>query len=457
MTEIDNKFAVHKPRLEHIKLDNIDKGVRSREDYKDMETLCRSIETHGLILPIAVQAVEVGYLLLAGGRRYRAHEMLGRDTIPCRVYDHEITELELRSIELEENIQREDLDWREKVNLQREIHRLQVAIYGEKTSTKPDAPGHSMQDTADMLNVSKGTVSKDIKLADAMEMFPDAPWQKCKNQSEATKLQKKLEDTFVRQDLAQKATQALGKGDDFLKKIMNSYVVGDFFEKVKEIPDGSINLVEIDPPYGIDLQKVKAQREGGMAEGLDEYNEVVDTEYPEFMMKTFKECYRVMKENSWLICWFGPEPWFELMYNMLIKSGFKTHRMCGIWVKPTGQTNSPTTRLGNAYEMFFYAYKGKATLSKPGRSNVFQYNPVNPDNKRHPTERPIGLMRDLLSTFAKENSRVLVPFAGSGSTLLAAAAEKMIPVGFDLSQGYKDRFVLHLQQAQVKAEENAGT
>ncbi len=446
----ENKFEVHKPRLEHLYLEDIDEGSRARDNYKDMDTLCASIVKHGLILPIAVQlvddpALDTSYKLMAGGRRFRAHQMLKRETVPCRIYDHEITELELRSIELEENIQREDLDWAEKVNLQREIHRLQVQIYGEKTSTKPEAPGHSMADTAEQLGVSKATVSKDIKLADAMEMFPDAPWAKCKNQSEATKLQKRLEDTIIRTDLADKATIALGKGDEAIKKLMDSFIINDFFVGAKIIPDETIDFVEIDPPYGIDLKTVKAQRDGGQAEGLDEYNEVIDTDYPEFMQKVFAECFRCMKPNSWGVCWFGPEPWFELMYSLIKAAGFKTHRMVGVWTKPSGQTNSPTTRLGNAYEMFFYFYKGKAVLSRPGSSNVFQYPPVNPDDKRHPTERPIPLMRDVLSTFVKENSRVLVPFAGSGSTLLAATAEKMIPIGFDLNQGYKDRFVLHLQ------------
>ena len=446
----NNKFEVHKPRLEHIMLIDINEGDRARENYKDMDELVQSIQKHGLIHPIALQLtddpeLDTSYKLIAGGRRFRAHQMMTRETVPARIYDHDLTELELRSIELEENIRREDLDWKEKVNLQREIHRLQVEIYGEKTSTNPDAPGHSMADTAELLGVSKGTVSKDIKLAEAMQMFPAAPWEKCKNQSEASKLQKRLEDTIIRTDLAEKATRALGAGDAGKKKLMDAYIIKDFFEGVKAIDNETIDFVEIDPPYGIDLKTVKAQREGGQAEGLDEYNEVIDTDYPEFLMKTFEESYRVMKPNSWGICWFGPEPWFELIHSLIKNAGFKTHRMCGIWVKPAGQTNAPTVRLGNAYEMFFYFQKGKANLSKPGSSNVFQYKPVNPDDKRHPTERPIELTRDILSTFVKENSRVLVPFAGSGSTLLAAAAEKMIAIGFDLNQGYKDRYVLHLQ------------
>jgi DNA modification methylase len=51
-------------------------------------------------------------------------------------------------------------------------------------------------------------------------------------------------------------------------------------------------------------------------------------------------------------------------------------------------------------------------------------------------------MSDLLTTFGVEGSRVLVPFAGSGNSLLAASMNKMIPLGFDLTQAYKDSYVL---------------
>jgi site-specific DNA-methyltransferase (adenine-specific) len=118
--------------------------------------------------------------------------------------------------------------------------------------------------------------------------------------------------------------------------------------------------------------------------------------------------------------------------------------MCGIWTKPSGQSMSPETRLANAYEMFFYAWKGTPVLNRMGRSNIFNTPPVPAQQKTHPTERPIELMKELYDTFAFPGSRILIPFLGSGNGILAAHELKMEALGFELSKGYRDSFLVKL-------------
>jgi DNA modification methylase len=55
-------------------------------------------------------------------------------------------------------------------------------------------------------------------------------------------------------------------------------------------------------------------------------------------------------------------------------------------------------------------------------------------------------MQKIMETFAFPNSKVLVPFAGSGVSLLAAHSLKMHPVGYDLSQQYKDSYILKVME-----------
>lgn len=429
-----------------IPISSIDLGDRARKDYKGVEELAKSIQTNGLIHPIAVTALDNNrYKLVAGGRRLRAHELNEETEILCRVYYGTMSDLELRSIELEENIQREDLSWQEKAFLEREIHRLQVSIHGEKVSKKPDAPGHSMADTAKLLGVSRGKVSQDVALADAMETFPEAPWDKCKTANDAQKLKRRMETVIQNDVLASAAQKTIGSGNKKLAVLADAYVVGDFFKNVAKMPSEYYDMVEMDPPYGIDL-KVQKSKRGIGAEGLSEYNEVPAEEYMDFLAKAFTECYRVLKPNGYIVCWFGPDPWFEIIASIMEGAGFKVPRIPGLWIKPNGQTNSPTTRLASCYEMFFYGSKGTPTLAKPGNKNVFAFDPVLPDKKRHPTERPIPMIKSVLETFAKPNSRILVPFAGSGATLIAAAEVNMHAVGFDLEKSYKDKYILHLQE-----------
>jgi len=440
-------------KLDTIATSSINIGERRREDYGDMEELARSIKEKELINPIAIYSEngEPPFLLAAGGRRFFACVSLGMEEIPCRIYDHPLSELELREIELEENIRRKDLDFMEEVRLSRDIRDIREALQGKKLSTSPDAPGSSLRDVAASLGRSHASMSADIKLADTMDTFPEAGWDKCKNKAEAMKIVNRIEEGIVRTEISRRARDI--EGDSTVRKMMDSYIVGDFFEQVKKIPEGTFDVVEIDPPYGIDLPGKKLHSGGGSSGGDkfkinygSSYNEIDKRHYTKFLKRTMKELYRVMNNHSWLICWFGPDPWFESIYQIITRAGFKTRRLTGKWTKPGGQTNHPDIYLANCVEEFYYAYKGDAVinLNKRGRSNVFDFTPLHPSKKIHPTERPRELTTELLSVFGFEGARVYVPFCGSGNTLRSAFDLKMYPVGVDLGQEYKDGYVTRI-------------
>lgn len=425
-------------------LEDVFIGERFRQEYGDLESLKRSIQNHGLIHPLVVcladDSIEEPYKLVAGGRRISALAELGILEFSVRVYDRELSDLELRSIELEENIQRKDMSWQEQVKLQQEIHNLQIAIHGEKISTSPNAKGFSITDTAKLLKKDKSTVARDLQLAQAVEQFPEIQWGECKNKNEALKLKKKLEEKVLRGELARRAEKSLGSGNILQKKLADAYILKSFFDGVKQIPDGSIDLVEVDPPYAIDLQNQKKDY------NYEGYNEVDPQHYERFMTQTLDECYRVMSPNSWLICWFGPDPWFEPIFQWLISSGFASTRLTGIWRKGSGQTNNPSKRLAHSREDFFYAWKGSPVLARPGHTDEFDFKPISPTKKIHPTERPLDMISSVLTTFATEGARVLVPFAGSGNTLIAAAQNKMVPIGYDISQNFRESYLVRLME-----------
>lgn len=97
------------PKIVELDLDKIRKNPdQPRKTFNEeaLRDLASSIEKHGLIQPITVKQEEEGrYLLVAGERRFRAHELLERRTIPAI-----ITEGNVDEIALIENIQREDLN-----------------------------------------------------------------------------------------------------------------------------------------------------------------------------------------------------------------------------------------------------------------------------------------------------------------------------------------------------------
>ena len=70
----------------------------------------------------------------------------------------------------------------------------------------------------------------------------------------------------------------------------------------------------------------------------------------------------------------------------------------------------------------------------------------NPDGKRqHPTQKPLSLMRWCL-TFAPDAKTILDPFAGSGTTLLAAKLEGRKAVGIEISEEYCEIAANRLRQ-----------
>lgn len=432
-------------RVAMISMDEIEIGKRAREEMGDLEGLEESMKESGAITPIAVRENEGGerpYFLLAGERRITILRKNNKGRIPVRIYPFDITELEIATIELAENFHRKDLEWWEYDNKTRDIHKLQQQLHGEKISTLADAPGWGMKETAHLTGVkSKATVSTAIKRAEAREAFPDL-FNKCKTQKDASKVLSKLNEAVIKDALAKKIEQEQITPNK--QQLINNFILRDFFVGVKEIPDGSMHLVEIDPPYAINLdgsdKGSAAKKDYAYGEN---YNEISTEDYPDFMINTFEECYRIMADHSWLICWFAPEPWFCPMYTWLIEAGFSTTRMCGVWTKTSGQSKRPEIHLANSYEMFFYAWKGRPAMAKAGRSNNFDgFPPIPPQQKTHPTERPIELTTEIYSTFAFPGSRVFIPFLGSGNGLLSAQELGMAGVGFELGKSHRDSFLV---------------
>lgn len=441
-----------------VKINDVEVGKRFRTEMGDIEALAASITKDGLVQPFAIfknPGEGKPYKLIAGGRRYRAIEFIkSRENIEfvsCRLYEKELSELELRLLEFAENLFRKDLNWQEDCDLKERIFVLQQKIHGVKISTAKDAPGYSLTDMAKMTGRSKGSLSEDMTMARMMRDIPEVDWDQFDTKEDAKKALKGAKKKVIQTTEAKKARASLGTGESLKRKIIDSYHVEDFFEGVKKIGDSTIDLVELDPPYAINLE---SQKKGYAYTG---YNEIDPKDYPDFMMRVLQECYRVLKPNSWIINWFGPEPWFDFLHQWLSKTGFKNKRMPALWVKgeetdahvieqTSGQCMQPERDLAKTFEFFFYARKGIPLLAKPGSTNVFGYKPIAPQLKVHPTERPIGMMTDILTTFAQPNANVLIPFAGSGNTLIAAAMNQMIPIGFDLTEEYYESYIIKVHK-----------
>lgn len=423
--------------LRQVALNKITMGARAREDLGDINELMLSMKDTGLIQPIAI---DQDFKLLAGGRRLTAAMKIGWDSIPAIVLrvEGEVNALE---IELFENIHRKNLTWQEEAKLYKQIDALMREKHG-------DDWGQGKM--GDLLNASIGKVNKKLQIADILEAIPEL--EVCKTEDDLLKAMRKMEEAVIVKELKKRHEEGSGTISDAVRFAANNYTVGDCFAGMAELSDTVVSFIEVDPPYGIDLQQNKKRTTEGN-EDLEAYTEVEEEEYDEFLANIAGETYRVAAKDCWMVFWFGPT-WHTQVRRALIYADWSVDDIPGIWFKGTGQTMQPNIYLARTYEPFFICRKGSPVIRNQGRSNVFVYPTVPPKDKYHPTQRPVELMEAIIQTFAYPGTIAMVPFLGSGVTLRAIYRSSMNGFGWDLDESLRDRFLLSVaRDADRKTEE----
>lgn len=412
-------------KVKHLKTGEIKQGERFRDDLGDLTDLKASIKSRSLIHPISVDQENN---LIAGGRRLAACIELGVKEVPVVIHKIE-GELDLREIELLENVHRKDLTWQERARLEQRIFTLKCEKDPEWNKTRQ----------AELMGGSRGSTIRRLEMAEVMDAIPELA--DCKTEDEAYKKYKRLEEDVIRQQLETSASVSV---KNMAAKARSAYHVGDAFEGIKKVPDGSVHFAEVDPPYAVDLDRRKSRNQD--TEQIEAYNEVPEDKYLDFVLEMAKEVYRTLFADSFAIWWFGSS-WHDPVRQMLEIAGFKVNEIPAIWYKGTvGQTASPDTMLGSSYEPFYVCRKGSPKMAKPGRSNVFAYSPVAPQKKIHPTERPLDMMVEILETFTYPGGVMVVPFLGSGVTIRAGFLTNQRGFGWDFNDVTKRRFVGEVQR-----------
>ena len=128
---------------------------------------------------------------------------------------------------------------------------------------------------------------------------------------------KKLEERAIVETLRQRQVErieapiehqanGLDKGiASALKVAEQSYVIGSCFDGMAKMKtNGRIQIIECDPPYGIELNEQKAGRDS-VTSTVTGYKEVERSEYAEFLKKLANELYRIAAKDCWLVFWYG--------------------------------------------------------------------------------------------------------------------------------------------------------
>lgn len=209
------------------------------------------------------------------------------------------------------------------------------------------------------------------------------------------------------------------------------YVKTTDLELLSTIENNSVDLVLTDPPYIISrksgMQSYKDSLEkGGKVDEKFGKKYAITTEFGEWdssftiddLEKAINEFYRILRPGGSCIIFF--DVWkIETLTNLLSK--FSKHRFVE-WIKTNPMpVNQYATYLSNAREIAISCVKGgKATFNSKYDNGVYNYPIYGGKDRFHPTQKSLPMFEELIKKHSNEGDTIVDPYAGSGTTALAA-------------------------------------
>ncbi len=220
--------------------------------------------------------------------------------------------------------------------------------------------------------------------------------------------------------------------------------LGDCLEVMKDIPDGSIDLIVTDPPYRtISGGHNTPKWISGYGNSVLQKNDGKIFNYNDINHKDWlRESYRVLKNNSHIYIMTNLLNLF-ILKSIAEEVGFELHNLL-VWEKNT--CNANRWYMKNC-EYVLFMRKGKAkSINNASSKTVHKFNNI-VGNKKHPTEKPTDLMELYVRNSSKENEIILDPFMGSGSTGVACINTNRKFIGIELSEEYYNIAVRRINEA----------
>lgn len=393
---------------------------RFRRDLGDLKELGKSLQETGQIQPVVINRQ---HELIVGGRRVAAC-ILGDMKVKA-IYEDMVDPVKMRLYELEENLHRKDLTPAEHALATEELHKLMQEVHGKSVSGK--AGGHTLDATAEMLGKTRGSVIRELEVAEMVRFFPELG--SAKKQSEITKAAKGLQ-------RVQAAVAGLKGYEEAVKKEASFKLYNvDAVEFMKSLPDSSIDILLTDPLYAIgadDLMITLGGHTGGSltVSGLKIKDDPVTG--VTLLVELAKQSFRFTTPQAHGYIFVAPERFWQMRF-LFMEVGWRVHIKPLIWIKrEVGQCNVPSAWPSSCYEMLMYIRKDTSRIVKEGQPDWIECPPVISD-KLHPFQKPVPLLVNLLERVCIPGQRLFDPFMGSGSSIIAGLKMKLICEGVDNS------------------------
>ena len=205
---------------------------------------------------------------------------------------------------------------------------------------------------------------------------------------------------------------------------------GDALEVVPGLDP--FDFVVTDPPYPVSSAAAWAP------EGIVESREMIDAMAQSFLGATLRLIPKNPNFAIWIFC-----DWKQISHYSAILNQMGIIRQASlVWDKKA-------IGLGKMYqkqhELILFGYRGEFT-KKVSNPDVISSGRVPAMQKKHVYDKPVDLMVKMLTPFADDGVRMLDPFCGSGSALVAGRQIGWHVTGIDMSNKYCEESQQRLSQ-----------
>lgn len=201
-----------------------------------------------------------------------------------------------------------------------------------------------------------------------------------------------------------------------LAPFLGRILCADCLTVMRQLPEACVDLVVTDPPYLVNYEDRAGRR-------------VHNDDNDRWLRPAFAEVGRVLKPGRFCISFYG---WNHAdRFLAAWKDAGLTPVGHFVFAKEYASSRRFTC---SHHEMAYLLVKGRARppACPPCDVRPWRYS----GNRLHPTQKPLSVIRPLIAAYSRPGDIVLDPFAGSGTTAVAAKALGRRFIGVELHAPY---------------------
>lgn len=232
--------------------------------------------------------------------------------------------------------------------------------------------------------------------------------------AEAEAARREAQGAAEQADEAARAAARAAERSEQEGRLLARFHHGDCLEALRSWSGGPIRLLLTDPPYGADYQSNRRWQsrppEKIAGDDADEAPGLLSG------MLSAVSPHLATDAHVLIFCDWRHEPDFR----DIVEAAGLTVKGSLVWVKEEHSAGDLRSAFAPRHERIIHAVKGSPEVT-PRIADVLQFSRTR--ESEHPHEKPVGLLQALIRSTTAEGDMIADPFAGAGSTLVAALKE----------------------------------